>query len=644
MVTAALRRISATLEVDRVIEHGLDAALTLLECERAQFVYRAPERIRVVSLDRGQAGATEAVRGTSEEAEVPADAGVVREGSSVRGAVVHEGRTLGLLTLESADAESARALVEGSQAEVVRALLDQLASALVNAEQHADLRASEARVWGILDNTRSAVFIKDLDGRYILGNRQVLRDTGLSREELIGRTDYELFPRDVAERIIRDDRKVLDSGEVGEFEGVTEFPTGPRVFRTTKFPLRDRSGQIYGICGISTDISERKRAQRLEHLDVLGRLAGGIAHDLNNVLMSIVASAELIDAALVEPRAAQVEGALRTIAESSDRASDLTHKLLLFSSESHRPKQRVDLHAVIPAMATLLQSSDRRLELSLSLGASSAVILGDQVRLQAALLQLGVNAVDALRGSRRELLVATRDVVLAAEACEASPFDLEPGAYVELELRDSGIGIAPEALPRIFEPFYTTKAVGEGRGLGLAAVHGTVVAHGGSIEVRSKLGVGTQFFVRVPKLAEPEPKRRPRRISASSLAQPRSGAKVALLVDDERAIRKTVKVMLEMLGFRVLVAEDGECGVERFRDHHEELSLVLLDMVMPKLGGAAAYRKMHEIDPRIPVVVCSGYAPGDEVRDLERLGLAGFLAKPYRLKQLRELVGEIVPS
>lgn len=633
-VCAALRTISATLDGELATARALEALRELIGCERARVVRLEAGELRVQAIEgEGAPSLVEVGAGDDAAGEEPkAEPGeLIVAGRRLRIDLVDEGRALGRIELELAAAEHAAAIASDERARVLRAMAEQLAVALVNAELHADLRASEARVWSILDNTRSVVFIKDLDGRYVLVNRQLMANTGLEREQLIGWTDRELFPTAIAERILADDRQVLDTGEMAEFEGVTQFPTGLRVFLTTKFPVRDRAGRIFGLCGISTDITERKRAQRLEHLDVIGRLASGIAHDLNNVLMGIVASTELLGATAPAPRDPEFDAELQTILDATDRAADLASKLMLFSRESHRPRQRVDLHELITALVTLLGSSDRRLEIRLELHASSAAVHGDAARLQAALLQLGVNAIDAIDDSQPELAILTRDV------------ELESGPQLEIELRDTGIGIPADVLPHIFDPLYTTKKIGAGRGLGLAAVHGTIVAHGGTIAVRSELGVGTSFVIRLPKLGADARRSDARRRTASGsrMAEAKSGAKTALLVDDEDAIRRTVKRMLERLGYRVFVAEDGEQGVDRFSAHHEELSLVLLDMVMPKLGGAEAFRRMHAIDSRIPIIVCSGYAPGEEVRGLERLGLAGFLAKPYRLAELEGALAKL---
>lgn len=297
-------------------------------------------------------------------------------------------------------------------------------------------------------------------------------------------------------------------------------------------------------------------------------------------------------------------------------------------------------------MVTLLRRSiDRRVRVGLHLDASATTVRGDSTRMQAALLHLGVNARDAMAGGGR-LDILTRDLQLDAEACAASPFGLQPGPFIEIEVRDTGVGIDPDSLVRIFEPFYTTKEFGRGTGLGLAAVHGTVVELGGAIEVHSELGVGTRVILRLPQAASAAvtlAARIPSPIQYSpSGSLLRDRPPLILLVDDERAVRKTGGDILEALGYRVATAEDGEAGVERFTALHRELDLVLLDMMMPKLDGAGAFAVMRAIDPSVPIVMCSGYAAGETVRELESQGLAGFLGKPYRKTQLQDMVQRVL--
>jgi two-component system cell cycle sensor histidine kinase/response regulator CckA len=524
---------------------------------------------------------------------------------------------------------------------MVEALADALARALANAERHDQMRAAEQRLWEVLDNTRAVVFVKDLKGRYTLVNRQLEADTGYTRAQMLGKTDFELFPRETAERLRNDDRRVIESGELLEVEGVTEFPTGPRVFISSKFPLRDRNGRIDGLCGVATDITERKQFEvQLRHrqkLDAVGRLASGIAHDFNNMLTGILASAELVGILLPETHDSGIDEALDRIIHASVRAAELTRKLIVFSREAHRPAERVDVHGVIDGAVELLRRDiERPIRIQVQLGARAPIVVGDATRLQAAMLDLGLNARDAMLDGGT-LTISTRNVELDETGCQNSSFSLTPGSYVEISVRDTGVGMNEATVERIFEPFFTTKATG--RGLGLAAVHGTVIEHNGAIEVHSRLGRGTDVLVRLP-IAPVVPANVPASVPSSPKSS-RLEHRTVLLVDDEPLLRKTGARMLESLGCHVVLAEDGREGVARYHEHHGDLGLVLLDMVMPIMGGQAAFEAMRAIDDRVPIILCSGYAADAAVRQMLEQGLAGFLAKPYRLAQLIELLDRL---
>jgi PAS domain S-box-containing protein len=640
--------------------------------------------------------------------------------------------------------------------EAVRAALGpERAALLVEAlersrERERSLESSEAQLRAVIEHATSAVFLKDLEGRYVLVNRQLELDTGLPRAQMLGKSDFELFSRETAERIRADDQHVVESGEPATIEGVTHFPSGARTFLTTKFLLRDGDGGVYAICGLATDITERKRAEqaiaareedlritlnsigdaviaadehgcvtrmnpaaerltgwssarasgrplteivRIEQVDnsryavlldqhgerrqitqtgapirdargeivghvmvirdvtdrarledqlhhvqrmnAIGQLAGGVAHDFNNMLAGILAGAELLDVSLPRERPPAIAETITTIVATCERAADLTSKLLAFSRKAPRRAELIDVHELITSTVALLRHSiDRRIAIEMRLAASSSQVRGDPGLLQSALLNLAVNARDAMpEGGTLE--ISTRSVELSPADCEASPFRLQPGAFLELSVRDTGSGIHDDLRLRIFEPFFTTKEVGRGTGLGLAAVHGTIEEHGGSIAVDSAVGRGTTFVIRLPSAQSIEQRPRPAHPVVTLVGEGR-----ILLVDDEEVIRRTGALLLESLGYQVVTARNGREGVELFSTQHGELVLVLLDMIMPEMNGHDAFWAMQRINAKVPIVVCSGYAADEAVRSLRDRGLAGFLPKPYRRAALAEVVGQ----
>ncbi len=233
-----------------------------------------------------------------------------------------------------------------------------------------------------------------------------------------------------------------------------------------------------------------------------------------------------------------------------------------------------------------------------------------------------------------DITITTRNTVLNKEYCEISTFELEPKEYIEIELRDSGCGIPLDHLEKIFEPFFTTKEHGKGTGLGLAAVYGTIVEHHGAITVYSEVGVGTVFHIYIPSTEE---------LVQHSKQQSNiiSGTGLFLLVDDEEIIRITGKLMLEELGYTVILAKDGEEAIEIFKERFREIDLVIMDMIMPKMSGKEAFYKMREIDKNCGIIISSGFTKDELLSELRNAGLLGFINKPFRDFELCKLLSEI---
>ena len=391
---------------------------------------------------------------------------------------------------------------------------------------------------------------------------------------------------------------------------------------------------------IATDITDYKRIEeQLQHsqkLNAIGQLAGGVAHDFNNVLAGILSSAELLEKYLPnDPKALRFQ---KIIMESAERAAGLTRKLLAFARRQQPASSVIDLHATLLDTIALLKSTiDRRVEVVVELQAEQHRIVGDPAQLQSAILNLGINASHAMPDGGT-IIFSTRNVELDKVYCEISPFDLTPGMYLELEVRDTGSGISPADMPRIFEPFFTTKEQGKGTGLGLAAVYGTVQQHKGSVTVYSEVGNGTCFHLSLP-LADDE------RVSKSkSQAKLLKGTGLILLVDDEEHMRVTAQAILEELGYDVMTACNGVEGLECFKKHNSKIDLVILDMVMPQMNGRDCFMAIRELAPNAKVILSSGFSREEDLDDMQYHGLAGFIRKPFRSIALSEVVYEALES
>jgi len=404
---------------------------------------------------------------------------------------------------------------------------------------------------------------------------------------------------------------------------------------------RDDDSQPAFLSTIIRDISYQKKAEvdrmeterrmlQAQKLESLGVLAGGIAHDFNNLLTAMLGNASL--ARLDLPDGSPVHYPLGQIENAAVRAAELCKEMLAYSGRSQLAAARVDLSALVQDTTQLLQVSiSKKCVLKLELHSPLPGIVADSTQIRQIVMNLVINASDAI-GERSGLIRICTGVMRADRQYLAETFlspELAQGDYVFLEVNDNGCGMAPEVKARIFEPFYSTKF--SGHGLGLAAVLGIVRSHRGAIKVYSEPGRGTTFKLLFPAIAEgvQEPEK-----PGDSVSSWR-GVGLALVIDDEETVRAVAARTLESLGFTPLIASDGAEGVRVFRGHADSLRLVLLDLTMPHMNGEETYRELHRINPRVPVVLMSGFTEKDTVDRFAGKELAGFIQKPFDRNRLQ---------
>jgi len=324
------------------------------------------------------------------------------------------------------------------------------------------------------------------------------------------------------------------------------------------------------------------------------------------------------------------------IINGTRRAAELTQKLLAFSRKGKLRSRHLDVHQPIgEAIELLKRSIDRNIRIETRFEAADGQIVGDPTLLQNAFLNLAVNARDAMPGGG-VLTFTTGDVEITEGAAESA--DVEPGRYVEVAVGDTGEGMAPDVLDKVFEPFFTTKPVGKGTGLGMATVFGTVQEHRGAIRVQSRQGQGTSVRILLP--------RESRDVAVDPAPAPVvvRGEGLVLVVDDEVLVRGMAEAQLRSLGYDVITAVDGVEALEVYRDRGAEIAVVLLDLVMPVMGGREALVRLRELDPDARVVLTSGFDPKGTASDLAGLGAAGFLPKPYRQAALSQAIDTALGS
>lgn len=399
---------------------------------------------------------------------------------------------------------------------------------------------------------------------------------------------------------------------------------------------------------LKEEIAERHRAEakqaRLEEqlrqsqkMEVLGQLAGGVAHDFNNLLAGIMGNAQLLAMKMAPGQPGS--DLVAEIEEAANRAADMTKQLLTFSRKDHRQAEEVDLHESISAVVSLLKRSiSKQIEICQELDAAEALVMGDRTQLQSALLNLCVNARDAMPGGG-VLRICTRDVTLDAQACSDLEDEIIPGQYVEVEISDTGVGMSEEMQQHIFEPFFTTKPAGEGTGLGLAAVYGCIQNHHGVITVKSQIGKGSTFRLLLPLAGR---KRQVVPLPVQESPELLHGQGHVLIVDDEEIVRNLGSRLLEELGYKVSACSDGASAVQLFQQYHDKIDLVILDMIMPKMGGQETFMSMKDIQPDVHVLFLSGQGAGESMDALLEQGACGFLNKPFRINELSQQVSRCI--
>lgn len=440
------------------------------------------------------------------------------------------------------------------------------------------------------------------------------------------------------------------AAEAGHWQGQLEIhgPGGEEIpVRAAVMHHRDHLGRIY-FSSVVHDLREEQRIERerrsLEHqfhqaqrLESLGVLAGGVAHDFNNMLVGIVGNASLALERL--PPESPVRELIERIQTGGERAAELTGQLLAYSGRGRFEPQATDLAALVVEMADLMCSSIAsgiRLETH---GAASRPVMADPAQLRQLVLNLLSNAIDAV-GSRGRVEASVGDLHCAPAELGGHLFPTPdsgeaPRDWVVLEVADDGHGMSEEVLRQIFDPFFSTRE--HGKGLGLAAVLGIVRGHEGWLQVTSAPGEGTRFRILFPPTDAELPD------AAAAPGEP-SGklSGTVLLVDDEPSVRQYLASALATLGMEVIEQTDGEQGLVTFRERHGELALVVMDQTMPGISGVDAWRQMHEIDPDVPGILISGFDQVRIDRELSGLGLAAFLQKPFRFSELRRLVRQVL--
>jgi len=492
------------------------------------------------------------------------------------------------------------------------------------------LTESEKRTRELFDRVDHAIFRLDKEGNILKTNRKF--------DSLCGGTGRfsDLFGQDRQGILLESLRDELINVE----EKLYDRDGNELIVLMSLYPEYEGQNALKGFDGHFIDVTEKKRLEEIliqtQKLESLGLLAGGVAHDFNNILTGILGYASLMKRMV--PEEDNVYKYLDTIEKSACRAAGLANQLLGFARKGKYKMEVLSVNAIIYELSNFMKETfDRSIQIVLNTAEKLPMIDGDGTQIYQALLNLCINSRDAMPEGGK--LYIKTDACLLDDRKSAGALQLQTGRYVRVSVTDTGTGIKPEDRQRIFEPFFTTKETGKGTGLGLAMVYGIIKNHGGQVEVHSKQGLGTTIIVWLPaSIGQPEES------AVAILPEKAAMQGSVMIIDDEEVIRILGRDVLEVHGYKVHVAMNGPEGIKLLREHANSVNLVILDMVMPEMSGRQTFMELKSIKPEIKVIICSGYGKEHYIRELTDEGAAGFLQKPFHYMDLLTRVKETLGS
>ncbi len=483
----------------------------------------------------------------------------------------------------------------------------------------------------LLNSSADAIVIYDLEGKVRFVNPSFTRIFGWTLDELVGR-QIPFVPDFEKEKTMSEIQSGLSGSPPSVFETRRTTKDG-RILNLTISGSRydDHEGAPAGILAILHDITRTKALEaefrQAQKMEAIGTLAGGIAHDFNNLLQVISGYAQLLlwGKSIMDPGHQEV----LEIQKAVERAAQLIRQLLTFSRKMEGKRRPLDLNReILEAEKILKRAIPKMITIELHLGSRLDAVNADPVQIEQILLNLGSNAADAMPDGGR-LNLGTRNASLDEEFCRHH-LGAKPGNYVLLTVADTGQGMDRETVQHIFEPFFTTKGIGKGTGLGLASVYGIVKSHGGYILCESEVGQGTIFKIYLPAVQDMGAQ-----VGMGVEGVPlKGGSETILVVDDEVSVRELAVQILQRHGYQVFAADCGEAALETFQTRKGEIDLVILDLGMPGMGGLNCLRGLLQIDGSARVLIASGYSVNGSVKECLESGAAGYIGKPYRLKDL----------
>ncbi len=505
-------------------------------------------------------------------------------------------------------------------------------------ELYEESQKTEAVYRSLLNSSADAIVMYDLEGKTRYVSPVFTQLFGWPIEEIEGK-NIPFLPESEEEVSMALTRELLENGTPCRGYETKRYHKDGSLIDVSISASRydDHQGNPYGTLVILRDISEHKKLttqlQHAERMEAIGTLAGGIAHDFNNLMMGIQGNVTLMLLGTDQENPNYKK--LVSIEKMIQSGARLTRHLLGYARKGQYQICPIDLHLLIQETAETFGRTRKEVHVHERLNANPCAIRADRSQIEQVLMNIYINAADAMPGGGDLFLVTENGT---HEMMKGQPYSPKPGRYVQLQITDTGSGIDEKTMERIFDPFFTTKEMGRGTGLGLASAYGIVKAHGGYIDVRSEMGIGTTFtiYLMTSENKAVEFEKKPEKIV--------KGQGKILLVDDEEIVTRVGAEMLQRAGYSVISATSGQEALEIYRENHGDIALVILDMIMPDLGGGELFDLIKKINPGARVLLSSGYSLNGQASEIMARGCDGFIQKPFNLEQVTRKINDLVSS
>lgn len=487
----------------------------------------------------------------------------------------------------------------------------------------------------LLDIATDAIIVRDLDHKIIFWNKGAERLYGWQATDILGKNCQELLYKGKSVQLDTALKSIFNKGQwQGDLEQITK--DGKNLVVESRWTLvYDEAQQAKSILSVSTDITEKKQLEaqflRAQRMESIGTLASGIAHDLNNVLTPILMTAQLLETQLHDDYSKRL---LPILISNARRGASLVKQVLSFARGIEGKFTLIQVKHIVTEIKQILRETfPKSITIATDIPANLGTLCGDATQLHQVLMNLCVNARDAM--PQGGTLTISAKTIFIDENYARINLDAKVGSYIFLTVTDTGMGISSEILDRIFEPFFTTKEIGKGTGLGLSTVIGIIKSHGGFVKVYSEINIGTQFQVYFPAVDTPEI------LPTTESSLPKGHGELILVVDDEMAIREITKASLEAYNYQAITASNGIEAVAIYAEHQARISVVLTDMMMPSMDGPTTIRTLQKINPDVKIIAVSGLASSDKLAQSAGSGVKTFLWKPYTTQELLETIERV---